>query len=320
MIVSALLFAATAAAAAPVERATYDGAGKLTALICGGSKLAVQTQFVVNFEGNVVAPMQPGSQTVLTRDGLERRWHGEIPFLNGGRASFLAAWTEDDRGTTLNGVLTAGTDLDVQSVDCVIDVPRAEFTGEHLEPGGVGLPTTKPEQVAFFHGTVDRIMFTDAAQARTLSLRWDRPCPVMVTDRWDAAGRSYRVRLTLRMGEWKQGEALKLGLTLQAIGEVAAPTANLSVNPEGPRYEFDGYGGNYCWSAQPAMTNYLLDHLQHAWTRHKLNEPHVRQLRLWLVRGGIAAGTAAVRAAERLAVLAVHHRLWFASSRAGRHR
>jgi O-glycosyl hydrolase len=265
------LAAFTAAAAAPVEHATYDGAGNLTALICGGAKLQVRTQFIVSFEGNVDAPMQPGgSSSPIIRDGTELRWHGNIPFLNGGSATITAAWAETDQAVTLQGTLTPGSDLDVQTVDCVIDVPRAEFSGGRLEPAGVDLPVAKPDEVTFFRGTADALTFVDAGSKHSLSLKLDRPLPLTVTDRWDADGRSYRVRVTMRTGAWAQSEALKLAVALQATGDAAAPAANLSVNLAAPRYPFDGYGGNYCWSGTPAMTNFMLENLQQVWTRHEL--------------------------------------------------
>ena len=261
---------ATVASAAP-ERAIYDVSGKLTALICGDAKLAVRTQFVVGFEGGVEVPMQPDADGCLTRDRLERHWTGDISFPNGGRASISTVWTEAAQGVSQDSILTARSDLDVQFADCVIDVPRAEFAGGRLEPSGIALPVSKPDDVTFFRGTVDRLAFADTAGARKLSMQLDHPCQVTVTDRWDAVGRSYRVRVSQRAGAWKKGETLRLNLTLQPTAAVAAlPVAQLSVNPDTPQYPFDGYGGNYCWDAQPAMTTFMLDHLQHAWTRHEL--------------------------------------------------
>ena len=262
--------------AAPPEIATYDAAGRLTSLLQGGAKLPVQEEIVVNFVGGVQASMQPpGRPPSLVRDGAALRWQGPIRFPNGGTATVSLGWTEDPAsGVTLDALLSAPAALDTASVDCVFDVPREEFSGGRLEPANapaLDLPTTKPGQVTFFRGTTDTLTFTDAARARTVALRLDHPLPVSVTDRWDRDGRSFRIRVTLHGDTWAGGDPLKLRATLRAAGpEQTAPTATLRLDPAQPRYEFDGYGGNYCWGDQPAVSNYLLDHLQHAWTRHEL--------------------------------------------------
>jgi hypothetical protein len=276
LILFLLGLAYTAVAADSPTRATYDAAGRLTSLIQGGVALPVQTEFIVNFVGGVQASMQPaGHPTPITRDGTKLRWNGSIVFPNGGTATLKLGWTEDDlAGIALDASLYAPSALDTASVDFILDVPRADFSGGHLVPAGapaLDLPTAKPEQITFFNGTTDALTFTDAIAARTLALRLDHPLPITVTDRWDSDGRSFRVRVTLHSGPWDSGQNVKLHAILQAAGpDHAAPAVAIHVDPDQPRYEFDGYGGNYCWGEQPAVSNYLFTHLQHAWTRHEL--------------------------------------------------
>ena len=269
---------AFASAATPSDRATYDVTGRLTSLLQGGAKLAVQQNLVVTFTGGVTASVQPEEEPpALIREADTLYWHGSVRFPNASTTNLTLNWLEpaDSSAVTLDAALTPPSTLDTQSVDCLFDLPRADFAGGQLRAATlptVPLPTTKPPEVTFFSGTTDTLTFTTAeTPVRTLTCHLYHPLPVTVTDRWDNEGRSFRVRVTLRTGPCPGGETLKFHATLDLTGpEATAPAVTLHVDPTRPLYEFDGYGGNYCWGGDPAVSAYLFDHLQHAWTRHEL--------------------------------------------------
>jgi len=275
-IVVLLLGFATACLAS--ERASYDSAGALTSLISGGVELQVHGGFVVKFTGGPSAVVQPHDQrSPITRAGLERRWEGSASFPNGSQAQFAVAWTESDAGVALDGSITAKPafpgaaaarfPLDVESVDYVLDLPRASFAGGHMEPSGQQLSQAKPADPVFFRATAANLAFVDAQGNWRLSITLDQPRPLTVTDTWDSTGRFYRVRIGLQSGPWMPANSLKLGMTLSLTGSPAAALARLSVDPAAKLYPFDGFGGNYRIYADSPVADYTLDNLRLSWAR-----------------------------------------------------
>lgn len=272
-IVALTLAAAGVSLAGAAERASYDSAGKLTSLIFDGAELEVRAGLAVVFEGGVEVPLQPHDQRApITRDGLASRWTGTTSFPNGASAQFAVAWTESDDGIKLESSVTnpGQFPLDVKSLDYVIDLPRELLVGGTLEPGGIALPATNPGDAVFFRGTAARLAFADARQNWTVALAFDRERPVTVTDRWDRDGRSYRVRVQLKSGLWPGNEAVASAITLAPGGSASAAAAHLTIDPAARGYRFDGYGGNLCWGNDNAVTDYMLEHLRLAWSRHEL--------------------------------------------------
>jgi O-glycosyl hydrolase len=273
--IPALLLCAASAVLAATEPATYNSAGALTSLLHDGAALPIRGEFVVDFGHGLQVTLQPHDQrSPITRDGAELHWTGISTFPNGGKARFDAKWTEGADGLALAGTATSGDPaaarswpLQVASVDYVIDLPRETFVSGQVEPSGTPLPDAKPADSVFFSETTASIVLTDAQNNWKLSLALDHARPVTITDRWDADGRSYRLRIRLGGGLWSFGETYALGLKLRLDGRASAPAAHVSVDPAAARYTFDGFGGNYCFNTQTPAADYLLNHLRNAWAR-----------------------------------------------------
>jgi O-glycosyl hydrolase len=279
MLKKATLFAlCTGAACLAAERATYDSAGRLTSLISNGVELPVHGEFRVRFTGAPGVSAQPNDQrSPITREGLDQRWEGTVAFPNGSQAQLAVAWNESDSGVALQGSVTSRSPfpgraafrfpLDVESVDYVIDLPRASFAGWHMEPSGAPFPETKPADPGFYSETTTGVSFADAQGNWRLSVALDQPRPVTVSDVWDSSGRSYRVRIGLLSGPWMTGDALKLGLTLKLAGVPGPAVAKLSVDPAANLYPFDGFGGNYRLYVDTPVVDYTLKNLRLTWAR-----------------------------------------------------
>ncbi len=265
-----------------VERATYNSAGGLTSLIHDGAEIPIRGELVVTFEGGIRATLQPHDQrSPITREGSALKWHGLSTFPNGGQAQFEAAWVESDTGVVLTGSAISGGPavpgasitrwpLVVKSVDYVLDLPRALFEGGSIGSVEKSLPVTRPADPVFFKETTAQLSFSDAARNWQLMVTLDQPRAVTVTDRWNAEGRSYRVRIPLGSGVWPAGTALKVGMTLKLSGKPQASAARLSVDPTAKRYAFDGFGGNYCFNTQTPAVDYTMENLRLAWARFEL--------------------------------------------------
>lgn len=270
-----MLSAATACLGA--ERATFDSAGALTSLISGGSELPVHGEFMVKFTGAPAATAQPGDQrSPITRPGAEQRWEGTVPFANGSQAQVSVAWSDSEAGVALDGSITSKSPfpgrafrfpLDVESVDYVLDLPRAAFAGWHMEPSGLPLPTAKPADPRFFDATTASVALVDAKGELRLAITLDHPRPVTITDVWNASGRFYRVRIGLQSGPWMMGDTLKLGMTVNLSGSAPGDPVNLAVDPSAKLYPFDGFGGNFRVYSDDPVVDYTLDNLHLSWAR-----------------------------------------------------
>jgi len=278
-----LFFCGTAATSLAAEQATYNIAGGLTSLIANGVEMPVRGEFVVTFTGGVSASMQPHEQRAqVTRDGLRLSWKGTNSYPNGSKSQFTADWAESGDGVVLNGSVAGaspfpgarafGLSFDTESVDYVVDVPRASFAGGRIEPAGGAIAQEEPVDPTFFRADTDRLALVDARSNWRLALSLDRPRAVSVTDVWDPeAGRLYRVRIRLHAGPWSTDDPLKLGLTLKLSGIPHAAAATLSVDPADQRYSFDGFGGNFRVFRETPIVGYSLDHLQVSWARIDFN-------------------------------------------------
>ncbi|HZZ56327.1 MAG TPA: hypothetical protein VFE31_00755 [Opitutaceae bacterium] len=276
----ALVFLALAGACAADELATYNTAGALTSLIWDGTELPVQGEFQVGFSGRLTESAQPHEQrSEVFRTGRELNWHGVATYPDSAASRFEVRWTEDPAGgVTLHGALTAGNPapgmpagwrfpVPVDSVDYVVDVPREPFLGGRLLPSGQTIASAPLDGPVLYTGQTASVAFVDAAGNWKLTLTTDRALPITVTDRWDAKGRSFRVRLQLHSGPWMQGDVIPLTLAFKLTGRSAAPAAALSVDPAERKYPFAGFGGDFRIYTPSPVADYMLEHLHVAWAR-----------------------------------------------------
>jgi len=255
------------------EQATFESGGALTAMIRDGAELPVRAQLIATFDGGVEATLQPHDQkSTIAREGIEKRWSGATTFSNGLSANFSAEWVEDAAGTQTASVKVTNPGqwpLLLQSIDYVIDLPRDTFAGGRVESPGIALPEQKPADATFYRGEAQTLRFVDAAGNWTLSASWGQSRAVTLTDRWDADGRSYRLRVRLWTGPLAT-EAVVERVSLRLDGHAHASPATLSIATGSTGYPFDGFGANYCWGTETPVTPYMLETMKLAWSRHEL--------------------------------------------------
>ncbi len=272
LAVFALMSVGIANIPATPENATFDSAGALTALIDSGSTLPIHARLVAVFDGGVEVELQPHDQrTPITRDGRALQWTGAVTCPNGTKVDYAAGWTTQPEIAVATTVTQPGdSPASFRSIDYVLDLPREVFVGGQLLPSGLELAAGKPADAVFFQGQVQELRFAAAAGGRVVVMRLDRVREVCVTDRWDAAGRSYRVRIRLHSGALAK-EEIKFGAILRfdAAG-VAVPPVKLTIDAAKSLHDFDGFGANYCWGTENAVTDYTLANLRIAWSRHEL--------------------------------------------------
>jgi hypothetical protein len=251
------------------ERAAYDSAGRLTALMHDGVELDVRGQLMAVLPGGKRLPVQ----TRLERSPIKREantWSGPMELPDGGRGRFVMKATESVDGVKIECSVTAESAMEVGAIEYVIDVARDRFAGGKLEPAGTPLTAVKPADAVFHRSQSSLLRFVDGAGNWSVKLDFGEPRKLAVVDRWDRTGRSYQVRAALREGALDAGKSAALSVMLSVGGKSSAPEARISVDASKVRYRFDGFGANFCFGADSPVAQYKLDHLKIAWARFEM--------------------------------------------------
>ena len=256
------------------ENANFDRAGRLTSMMYGGDELAVR--------GRVQIPARDWSR--MSEPAPAQRggpagsgWQGSIAADAGKSARFRQTVTEQDGRVWLSVEVTADADLDIPGVYYAIDVPRAPFVG-----GWAVVQTASGSQQAAFpeHRTPERdffradglaLRFTGAARNLNLAATLDGARNIAFTERWDRAGRSYAALIQMRPGPLAAGQTASLKIGLALTGDPDHTPARLKVDAASSRYQFQGFGGNYCFNIESPVSQYTLDNLKVAWGRTEMS-------------------------------------------------
>jgi O-glycosyl hydrolase len=264
------------------ESASFNSAGSLTALIQDGREIPIHAYFEVSFAGGVHQNLQPHDQrSPIMREGLELAWKGSASFPNSGQAQFEVQWTEQAGGLSLAGTLTSGAPerrggpgfkgaLEVEAVDYVIDLPRALFRSWNIGDTGLVFPESKPASPMFFGGLIDKLELRDPANNWKLALGLDSSRPISITDVWENEEQFFRIRIQLGKGLWQNGEQMKLGLKLALQGKAQAEPATVNVDSKSPLYDFQGFGGNFCFNTETPVADFLIEDYSQAWARFEM--------------------------------------------------
>ncbi len=259
------------------ERAVYDSNGRIVGLVSPGEDLAVASSVVAVLPSGKKIPLQVRSPSAgAVRDGDALSWSAPFALPDGSRGRVRIRGVEDNSSVSYSVAVTAETNLDVEAVDLVLDLPRPDFLEGQvmvsrdqagaIEP--IALRKTTPRDSAFFRGAATAFHVQDATAARSLDISFDHARDVALLDRWDTAGRSFQVRIPLRRGPWAAGDQEEVAPVLRLTEKPApAPVAHLRIDPAQARYAFQGFGGNYCWDNRSPVAAYTLEHLKIAWAR-----------------------------------------------------
>jgi hypothetical protein len=227
--------------------------------------------------------VQPADQRAnTTRRGTDLAWTGLTTFANGTQASYEIEWAESEDGVAIAATVTPGgrgdsgarssAPLFADSLEFVIDLPRAEFAGWRIGAGGAEVPgVPKPANPVFHHETTGRLVLSDPQDNWQLALSLDRERVVSIEDvwqqHWQGERRMFRVRVRIEPGPLASGAALKFGAKLQLTGKSAATPAQIVVDTAERLFAFDGFGGNYCFRTETPVADFMLDELRQAWAR-----------------------------------------------------
>ena len=260
------------------ERAAYDSNGRIIALLPDAEDVAVSSNVVAVLPSGRRVPLQTrqagaGSPGVA-RQGAALAWTAAFELPDGGRGRVDLKSEEDGSGVRYSSTVTAQSTLTVSAIEFVIDLPRAAFVNGRGASQGAApfeLAAVRAASPVLFGGDTPALRFQDSAGAVAVDVTYDRPRAARVVDRWDALGRSFQLRTAIAQGSLAGGASASLTTTLRLTTTRPAPgPVHLTVDARKPRFHFDGFGANYCWSNSSPVAAYTLNNLKLAWARTEM--------------------------------------------------
>jgi len=171
----------------------------------------------------------------------------------------------------------AGTTADVamEGIYFFIHLPSADYSSGSAQLVGVSsssesasLAATQPSGInRYLSGLARGLRVT--SPHRQLEVSFDSPMPIVVRDDRNQPKSDYDIYFPLSSGSLKAGQAIHVGFTIKASGDVDKTAVNVKVDPSQTGGVFDGIGGNFRLQTpgDPAQIEYNLDHLRVAWGR-----------------------------------------------------
>ena len=270
-----LLLPVVGTAAFAAERAAYDSNGRIISVLSSAGDFPLESSIVAVLpSGRRVALQVRHLSEGAVRQGDALAWSSPFTLPDGAKGRIDTQSAEDVTSVRYTASVTAETNLTVDAIDLVLDIPRPAFLNGQLTPDGgppVVLGSVRPRDGAFFRGKATSLRLQDSLGLQTLDISFDQPQELALLDRWDTAGRSYRLQVPFKRDSWAAGGNIRIAATLRLTDRPTTPAvAHLTVNTANPRYRFQGFGGNYCWDNRSPVAAYTLDHLKIAWARTAL--------------------------------------------------
>ncbi len=269
-----LLLVLLCAPVAGAEKAAYDSTGRIIALTTEGADIEVSSSLVAVLPSSRRVPIQVRrDRSRIVRDGDNLAWSGSFELPDGGRGSFKLKAREDASGLRYSAAVAAESQLEVDAIEFVLDLPRTLFVNGGFAPEGspeVPLSAVKPPGPVFYRGETQALRFRDASDTIAVAVSFDAPRAVSLVDRWDPQGRSFQLRVPLTRGPLARETAAEVTAALRVAGTPPAPPAKLVLDASKARYHLDGFGGNFCWSNQSPVSAYMLKNLKLAWGRTEM--------------------------------------------------
>jgi hypothetical protein len=271
-----LLFAALETTALAAEKAAYDSNGSVIALLSPIEEFSITSSVVAVLPNGRRIPLQVrGPSGGATRQGSALLWSLTFMLPDGSKGRMELQSTEDPTSIRYSATVTAQTNLDVEAIELVIDLPRPAFLNGSLtadKAQRVVLGPIQPRNATFFSGQASTLFLEDRPALRSLDISFDQSRDVAVIDRWGADGRFHEVRMPLKRGPWASGMKAGVAITLKLTSKPTdQPIAHLTMDASNTRYDFQGFGGNYCWDNRSPIAAYTLDHLKIARARTAMN-------------------------------------------------
>lgn len=257
------------------EKALYDSNGRIVSMISESGEVAIASSIAAVLPTGKAVPLQVRQEgRGAVRQGRNLAWSQAFFLPDGGHGRLEWKSDEDAAGLRYSATVTADSPLEVNGIEFRLDLPHAAFVGgtATVEDGRrVALAAARAAGPVLFQGATPMLRFQDAAADLALDIRFDQPTTATIVDRWDSSGRSFQMRARMAAGGLQTGQSVAFAAVLKLDYHPPMPgPVHLAIDPDKPRFHFDGFGGNYCWNNQSPIAAYTLSNLKVVWARAEL--------------------------------------------------
>ncbi|TFH16694.1 MAG: hypothetical protein E4H02_04920 [Lentisphaerales bacterium] len=271
----AIAMVVSGSARAAGDSAELTAYGGLSSLRTGASQIKITTNVRLPLPNwTSVASLENATGVKITEEDGARVYSGSVKITESCSYVFRQSITEVDGAVHLDLTLTASGDALLEGIFFWIDVPISSFAGGHCslsragaQVDGAMMPRDRPANRHFLTGVSDSIATLDSSGSLKLEAGFDRVLPVMVQDNREFNNDTYTFFLRLADAGLASGESMSLHARFQLAGQRDGADVNLVFHPDKARYEFSGFGGNYCTGIESPVTQYTLESLRVAWAR-----------------------------------------------------
>ncbi|MHB8864565.1 MAG: glycoside hydrolase [Pirellulaceae bacterium] len=274
----AVLCSTAASPGAQPELVEVNRFGQVRSVMYDGEQLALRAELRVPVRGwKQSRSASDGGRVRISDDAGRRAYVGQIEVQPEKRLAFRQTIAQQDREVRITIACRAESDLDIEGVYYWIDAPISEFAGglARLSQADeliaeVPLPLLRPEQRHLLMKKGSTLQLRGANERVVVTAQFDRPLAVVLQDTREWNGRDYDAYVALHSGPMKQGEEVAAEIRLQITGQPETAPVALTVDASQPRYQLDGFGGNYCFGIESPVTQYTLEELRVAWARTEM--------------------------------------------------
>jgi hypothetical protein len=255
------------------ENAVIDGNGRMIAMLYQGQDAAVRTDIVLPSPGwRSVYSLSSAENLAVTR-GEVSTWRGTIPMNAASRLEFIQTVREAEGKVILGVGYRAMADLTAEGLFFRVSIPWLDFRGGTVHNGlrDVTLPNDGPNHANLLYGETDRLEARAASGAVWWNARFSRKFGINLQDKSGESPKSYTFWVYVHRGNMAAGSEGSFEVELSIDGVPDTSSAGLTVDLSGPRYRFDGFGGNYCFQIESPVTAYTLENLDSRWARTEIS-------------------------------------------------
>lgn len=249
--------------------AVIDGNGRLAAMLDREADAAVRTDLVLpEPEWRRVYSLAT-ADCVAAADTPASTWSGTIAMDAVSRLEFTQTVRELQDSIVIGVEYRAQTRLDAAGLFFRLSLPWIDFKAGSVSDSSraVILPECGAADAILMQGKTSLLAARSPSGALRWSARFNRKFAYNLQDKSDGPSRNFTFWVSLHRGSLPAGTAGAFDVELAFAAEPDDSAARLSLDLAGPRYRFDGFGGNYCFQLESPVTAYTLDNLESRWAR-----------------------------------------------------
>ena len=209
------------------------------------------------------------------QDNGRRTWSGVLAESNANAVAFEQQAEMVDGKLRLSVRVTARADMEVAGVHFFISLPVDVLRGGPCELIGpadpnsrpVAMPETLTQEHQFLKGMARGVKLADKAGNIRLTITLSAPADIVVQDGRKWNGDDFSIFWPLMKGKLVKGQSAEMAVTIDFAPRPDTRPVAMTLDAANRRYEFHGFGGNFCYNVETAVTDYNLRHIPMAWAR-----------------------------------------------------